>query len=123
MAAPPPGSAGGRGRPTPGAHHRATTIGFTPHVARQRDDARDLIAALRDRAETIRREELRRLEGHWDALGPDDRRRLEALTRSIVEALLREPEARLRAEARDGGPDIESAAFLFALEPREDRAA
>jgi glutamyl-tRNA reductase len=100
----------------------ATTIGFTPQVA-PRDTARDLIAALRDRAEAIRREELHRLEGRWEGLCADDRRRLEALTRSIVEALLREPEARLRAEARDGGPDIESAAFLFALEPPEDRAA
>jgi glutamyl-tRNA reductase len=100
----------------------ATTIGFNPHVA-SHDTARDLIAALRDRAEAIRREELHRLEGRWEGLGPDDRRRLEALTRSIVEALLREPEARLRAEARDGGPDIESAAFLFALEPPENAAA
>ncbi len=101
----------------------ATTIGFTPHVAPRRDDARDLIAALRDRAEAIRREELRRLDGRWDGLCADDRRRLEALTQSIVEALLREPEARLRAEARDGGADVESARFLFALEPLEDAAA
>ena len=101
----------------------ATTIGFTPHVAPRRDAARDLIAALRDRAEAIRREELQRLDGRWDGLCPDDRRRLEALTVSIVEALLREPEARLRAEARDGGADIESARFLFALESREDQAA
>ena len=43
-------------------------------------------------------------------------------TMPAMEALLREPEARLRAEARDGGADIESARFLFALE-REDRAA
>ena len=101
----------------------ATTIGFTPHVAPRRDTARDLIAALRDRAEAIRREELRRLDGRWDGLRPDDRRRLEALTTSIVEALLREPETRLRAEARDGGADIESARFLFALDSREDQAA
>src|SRR5687767_611416 len=101
----------------------ATTIGFTPHVAPRRNTARDLIAALRDRAEAIRREELRRLDGRWDELRPDDRRRLEALTMSIVEALLREPEARLRADGRDGGIDIESARFLFALESREDQAA
>jgi glutamyl-tRNA reductase len=95
----------------------ATTIGSIPTVAPHRDAARDLIAALRDRAEAIRREELRRLDGRWDGLCPDDRHRLELLTRSIVEALLREPAARLRAG------DIESARFLFALESVEDAAA
>ncbi len=101
----------------------ATTIGSIPTVAPSRDDAHDLIAALRDRAEAIRREELSRLDGRWDELCPDDRDRLEILTRSIVEALLREPTARLRAEARDGGADVASARFLFALEPLEDAAA
>lgn len=101
----------------------ATTIGSIPRVAPRRDAARDLIAALRDRAEAIRREELDRLDGRWDGLRPDDRDRLEALTRSIVEALLREPTARLRAAVRDGDADIESARFLFALDVREDAAA
>jgi glutamyl-tRNA reductase len=99
----------------------ATTIGSTPHVASRRDAAGDLIAALRDRCEAIRREELRRLDGRWDGLGAGDRRRLEALTLALVEALLREPTARLRAGAPTG-LDIESARFLFALE-REDAAA
>ncbi len=89
----------------------ATTFGSIPHVAHRRDDARDLIAALRDRAEAIRHEELRRLGGWWDGLCPGDRARLDVLTRSIVEALLHEPTARLRAEA-----DVETARFLFALE-------
>jgi glutamyl-tRNA reductase len=94
----------------------ATTIGLTPHVAPHGDAARSLIAALRDRAEAIRREELARLDGRWERLGPDDRHRLELLTRSIVEALLREPTARLRAQGRDGGADIQSVSFLFDLE-------
>jgi glutamyl-tRNA reductase len=94
----------------------ATTIGFAPRVAPRGDAARSLIAALRDRAEAIRREELARLDGRWERLGPDDRRRLELLTQSIVEALLREPTARLRAQGRDGGADIESVRFLFDLE-------
>jgi glutamyl-tRNA reductase len=101
----------------------ATTIGSIHSLGHDPGDAHDLIAALRERAEAIRREELRRLDGRWDGLGPDDRRRLDALTRSIVEALLREPTARLRAQARDGGADIESARFLFALEHLEDAAA
>lgn len=96
----------------------ATTIGVTPHVA-TRGDARSLIAALRDRAEAIRREELSRLDGRWDGLGPDDRRRLDRLTRSIVEALLHEPTERLRDGAPHGDADVESARFLFALDPAD----
>jgi glutamyl-tRNA reductase len=92
----------------------ATTIGSTHHVAHHRDDARDLIAALRDRAEAIRHEELRRLGGWQDGLCPGDRVRLEMLTRSIVEALLHEATARLRGD--DHGADVEAARFLFALE-------
>ena len=97
-----------------------TAVGST--TVTHRDDAATLIAALRARAERIRREELSRLEGRWDGLNPEDRLRLEALTRRIVEALLQEPMARLRAEAGERA-DIESAAFLFALEAPEDRAA
>jgi glutamyl-tRNA reductase len=98
----------------------ATTIGSIPSgITPRREAAHALVAALRDRAEAIRREELRRLDGRWDGLHPDDRDRLEALTRSIVEALLREPTARLRAD----GADPESARFLFALDDREGAAA
>jgi glutamyl-tRNA reductase len=105
----------------------ATTIGSThssvaSHRHAPRDPiARDVIAALRDRAEAIRREELQRLDGRWDGLRPDDRLRLELLTRAIVEALLDEPTARLRAGALDDA-DLDSARFLFALDP-EDAAA
>jgi glutamyl-tRNA reductase len=101
----------------------ATTIGSIPSLAPRRDAARDLIDALRDRAEAIRREELSRLDGRWDGLCPEDRRRLEVLTRSIVEALLREPTDRLRADGCGDGADIDSARFLFALDDREDEAA
>jgi glutamyl-tRNA reductase len=105
----------------------ATTIGSTPSVASHLDAprepvARDVIAALRDRAEAIRREELQRLDGRWDGLRPDDRLRLELLTRAIVEALLREPTPRLRAGALDAA-DLDSARFLFALDRVEDAAA
>ena len=105
----------------------ATTIGSTPSVASHLDAprepvARDVIAALRERAEAIRREELQRLDGRWDGLRPDDRLRVELLTRAIVEALLREPTARLRAGALDDA-DLDSARFLFALDPAGDAAA
>lgn len=99
----------------------ATTIGST-HTAAPRHDAtrgsvaHDVIAALRERAEAIRREELGRLDGRWDGLRPGDHLRLELLTRAIVEALLREPTARLRAGVLDGD-DLDSARFLFDLDP------
>ncbi len=99
-----------------------TAIGSTG-VTPRREAAHTLIVALRERAEAIRREELSRLEGRWDGLCPADRRRLELLTRSIVEALLREPTDRLRAQAPGGDADLESARFLFALERAEDEAA
>ncbi len=85
------------------------------------DGARSLIAALRARAEAIRREELARLEGRWDGFGPDDLR-LESLTRGIVEALLREPTAFL-LDGEPGDPHVESLLYLFGLESPEDAAA
>ncbi|MGD9571877.1 MAG: hypothetical protein AB7V62_08345 [Thermoleophilia bacterium] len=97
-----------------------TTALGTTTLRHPGDGAHSLIAALRARADEIRREELARLEGRWDGFGPADLR-LESLTRGIVEALLREPTARLRAEA--GHPDIESARFLFALDALDDAAA
>jgi glutamyl-tRNA reductase len=95
-----------------------TTAGLGgPDSAHLRDtDAASLIAALHSRAEDIRRAELARAEGRWDALCPDDRRRVETLTQSIVGALLDEATARLQAEtARDAGY-LESARYLFGLE-------
>jgi glutamyl-tRNA reductase len=98
-----------------------TAIG-TATVPPRPDSAQTLIAALRTRAEAIRREELASLDGRWDGLCADDRRRLEVLTQRIVEALLREPTRRLRAAGHEGGESIASARFLFALESRGDSA-
>ena len=87
------------------------------HTTRRRDaGAATLLAALRSRAEDIRRSELARADGHWEDLSHDDRRRLDALTRDIIGALLREPETRLGTGAPTGAGDIESARFLFGLE-------
>lgn len=87
------------------------------HTTPGRDTgAATLLAALRSRAEDIRRAELARADGHWEDLSHDDRRRLEALTRAIVGALLREPAARLGTGAPAGFAHIESARFLFGLE-------
>ena len=89
-----------------------------PHRARLRETAASLIAALHARAEDIRQEELSRAEGRWEALGPDDRRRLEALTQSIVGALLDQPTARLQAGTAQDAAHLESARYLFGLETR-----
>jgi glutamyl-tRNA reductase len=79
-------------------------------------EAASLIAALHSRAEDIRRAELSRAEGRWDALCPDDRRRVDTLTQSIVGALLDEPTARLQAGTARDAAYLESARYLFGLE-------
>lgn len=75
-----------------------------------------LIDALHSRAEEIRREELSRAEGRWEALSAEDRLRLEALTQSIVGALLDEPTSRLQAGALEDAASLRSARYLFGLE-------
>jgi glutamyl-tRNA reductase len=60
------------------------------------------IAALRTRAEEIRRAELDRFHDQWEGVSEADRRLLETLTTRIVNKLLHEPTERLRAEAEAG---------------------
>jgi glutamyl-tRNA reductase len=55
------------------------------------------VVALRQRFETIRRAELQRLEGKLGALPADARARVDEVTRLIVEKLLLEPTAQLKA--------------------------
>ena len=78
------------------------------------------ITSLRERAEAIRQGELDRLDGQWDDLSEADRRRVEALTKGIVNKLLHEPTVRVRAAAEDGDGDalrhLESLRHLFGLE-------
>jgi len=78
------------------------------------------ITSLRERAEEIRQNELARLDGQWDDLSDADRRRVEALTKGIVNKLLHEPTVRVRAAAEDGDGDalrhLESLRHLFGLE-------
>lgn len=90
-----------------------------PPLAHLRDtDAASLVAALRSRAEDIRRAELARAEGCWEVLCSDDRRRLETLTLSLVGALLDEPTALLQATTDEHATYLESARYLFGLEAR-----
>jgi len=78
------------------------------------------ITSLRERAESIRQGELARLDGQWEGLSDADRRRVEALTKGIVNKLLHEPTVRVRAAAEDGDGDalrhLESLRHLFGLE-------
>ncbi len=78
------------------------------------------ITSLRERAETIRQGELARLDGQWDGLTEADRRRIETLTKGIVNKLLHEPTVRARAAAEGGDGEalrhLESLHHLFDLE-------
>ena len=55
------------------------------------------VVALRQRFDAIRRSELQRLEGKLAGLSPDARARVDEVTRLIVEKLLLEPTAQLKA--------------------------
>jgi glutamyl-tRNA reductase len=75
------------------------------------------IRSLRTRAEEIRRTEVERMIGQWPSLGEDDRARIDALTRTIVNKLLHEPTVRARAAAQtgEGAGHVETLRHLFAL--------
>ena len=93
------------------------TVGLGEPVARLHDtDVASLIGELHARAEAIRREELSRAEGRWEALGDEDHARIEALTRNIVGALLGEPTARLQAGTAADAEALRSARYIFGLE-------
>ncbi len=76
------------------------------------------IAALRDRAEEIRRAELARTSAVLARLSEEDRRRIEALTLAIEKKLLHRPIALLRARAAhgDGHETVEALRDLFGLD-------
>lgn len=65
-----------------------------------------LLRALHTRAEEIRQQELERTLRRLPGLGPQERDRLEALTRSLVRKLLHAPSLRLKARAREGKGDL-----------------
>ena len=75
------------------------------------------ITSLRDHAERIRAEELRRMEPRWDALSPADRQRLDAVTRTMLNKLLHEPTVRLKQLAAADRSDsyAEAVTELFGL--------
>ena len=79
------------------------------------------IASLRARAESIRLEELDRVEGRLASLSPSQRRAVEALTSQIVAKLLHQPTVRMKeaAAAADGVLYADAVRHLFGLEERD----
>jgi len=79
------------------------------------------IASLRARAESIRQEELDRVEGRLASLSPSQRRAVEALTSQIVAKLLHQPTVRMKeaAAAAEGVLYADAVRHLFGLEERD----
>ncbi|MEL0075900.1 MAG: NAD(P)-binding domain-containing protein, partial [Ilumatobacter sp.] len=80
--------------------------------------AAPLVAAMRERAEEVRRAEFERFTGRLDGLDDEQRAAVEALTRGIVNKLLHEPSVRLRAQAGtpQGERNAAAVADLFDIE-------
>ena len=79
------------------------------------------IASLRARAESIRQEELDRVQGRLASLSPSQRRAVEALTSQIVAKLLHQPTVRMKeaAAAAEGVLYADAVRHLFGLEERD----
>lgn len=74
------------------------------------------VASLRAWAEDVRRTALADIR--WEGISPADLRRVEALTRAIVDGILREPAERARRAAEDDDV-VRVVAELRALFPPE----
>lgn len=76
------------------------------------------IRQLRERAEDMRQAELERALGQLDHLTKKDRERVERLTRDLLQKVLHQPTARMRAAAEDGREHdiLEAARYLFGME-------
>jgi glutamyl-tRNA reductase len=84
-------------------------------------DVVPVIAALRERAENIRKQELERALGRLPDLDPDARERIEAMTQAIVKKMLDRPIARLK-DGADKGLYMEALEDLFDVHQRPHRA-
>jgi len=76
-----------------------------------------LVAALRDRGESVRTAELERFRRRLDGLDPEAREAVEALTRGIVNKLLHDPTVRVKDAAGSPRGDLYADALveLFGL--------
>jgi glutamyl-tRNA reductase len=79
------------------------------------------IKQLRDRAEDVRQAELARALSKLDHLSDADRQRVDRLTKDLLQKLLHQPTARVRAATEDGREHdvLEAARYLFAMEEEE----
>jgi glutamyl-tRNA reductase len=84
-------------------------------------DVVPVIAALRDRAETIRLQELDRTLSRMPDLDDDSRRRIEAMTSAIIKKMLDRPIARLK-DGADRGLYMEALEDLFDVHPTSARS-
>jgi len=74
-------------------------------------------SALRDRFETIRQHEIKRLDKKLRGLSDDDRQSLEAITAEIVHAIVSVPARALADHAPE--PALEALVRIFALDSSE----
>jgi len=81
-----------------------------------------LIKSLRERAEDVRQNEVERALSKLDHLSEGDRKRVERLTRDLLNKILHHPTARMREAAENGREHeiLEAARYLFGME--EDAA-
>jgi glutamyl-tRNA reductase len=83
------------------------------------------IAALREQGDQVVEHVLRENEPRWEALSDADRKRVEALARSIVSRLLHEPTLRLKDSVGDDSSYryVHALRELFGLPNGEEEAA
>jgi len=76
------------------------------------------IKQLRESAESLRRSEVQRVMSQLDHLSDSDLERVERLTRDLLQKVLHQPTARMRAAAEDGREHdvLEAARYLFGME-------
>jgi glutamyl-tRNA reductase len=93
---------GGRERELGLVHDIVTQVADEFQAWRREQAAVPAIVAMREAAETLRRAEFERWARRCAHMAPEDRARVEQLTRSIVNRMLHEPTLRLREAAQQG---------------------
>jgi glutamyl-tRNA reductase len=75
------------------------------------------LVSLRERFETVRRDEIRRVRGRLGNLSPDQENAIESLSRALIERVLQAPMAMLRNASADNqaGFVLETVRRIFNL--------
>jgi glutamyl-tRNA reductase len=94
-------------------------------VDRSAREVAPLVAALRERGETLRQGEVDRLASRLASLSPEQREAVEQLTRGLVNKLLHEPTVRLKDAAGSARGELYTDAItaLFALDEPDNPPA